>query len=147
MNPFQSNDAPMYVKREFEQLQSLLAPSIKKTMLYAMIAMPLISFSLFNLYFFIASSAINRNTAVIVGVFALAGALGLALLKESMHKKKELQQKSLEYMKGRIKNSDNLADSAKNKYLEDIQKKPTKSYQIFYEFLQHEERMRQLNNN
>ncbi|SFE96925.1 DUF5392 family protein [Alteribacillus iranensis] len=143
MNPFYPKDTPTHVKKEFDHLQSKLAPFFKKSMIYGAVAAPMLFFSLFNLYFLTTSAPLTRETAIVIGLFALAGAFSMALIKESFHQNKEIQKTSIKYMEERIKKSTILEESAQRSYLNKIAANPTQTYHIFYEFLEHEQRMKQ----
>ncbi len=137
-----SKHVSIYIKEEFAHMQVRLAPYVKKSMTYGMIAVPLILFSLFNLYAFLFGNEINNETMLIVGAFAFLSSFGIALLKEAMYQNRQMVQASVAYMMERIKSSEAIPDHAREKYLIGMERDQGKAYQIFYEFLLHEERVK-----
>ncbi|SDH97562.1 hypothetical protein SAMN05192534_1172 [Alteribacillus persepolensis] len=144
MNPSFLKNAPVHVKEEFDKMQERLAPLVKKSMVYGFIAMPLVTFSLWNLFFLLAGTSLTADTALLFGGLALLGAVGMALFKESIHQSKNIQKQSVEYVHHRIKNSYVLSHEAKEQYLKKVVSDPAKCYQTFYEFLEHERRLQEM---
>ncbi|WP_188207471.1 DUF5392 family protein [Alkalibacillus aidingensis] len=144
MNLFHPKDASMYIKEEFDQMQSKVSPFMKKSMIYGGLAFPLITISIFNLFFLLSSVSINKDTIVIFGLLALAGALGMAFFKELTHQNRRMHETSVHYIKERIAQSDQLPDYAKDRYLKEIRMNPANVFQTFYDFLKHEERIKNL---
>lgn len=143
MTPTSSKqEEPLYIKREFEKLNTRLIPLMKKTIFLGAFSVPLITFSFIGLYFIFVMTSFSGDMAVGIVLFALAGALGLALFRESLHKGKEMRKTSLVYMKERVANSDRLPEETKLQYVKQLQMNPQKSYETFVRFLQHEENIR-----
>ncbi|WP_077622376.1 DUF5392 family protein [Sediminibacillus massiliensis] len=94
--------ASVYVKKELENFQNKLMPFMKKTRRMTFISIPLITFSVINLFFLLFQVGISQESAISAVIISLAGAIGFALFKETLHKNKEIANMSLEYMKDRI---------------------------------------------
>ncbi|MDQ0159385.1 DUF5392 family protein [Alkalibacillus salilacus] len=133
--------ASPYVKQGFSEMESYLSPILKKSIIYSMIAFPLITISVFNLIYLLTTTSINQDTAIIIGVLAVLGAVGMALFKESMHHNRSLQQQSLNYIYKRIQQSETVPAQAIERYIRDLKANPGRAYQTFQAFLQHEERL------
>lgn len=144
MTPTSSKrEEPLYIKREFEKLNMRLVPLMRKTIFLGAFSVPLITFSFIGLYFLFVMTSFSSDMAIGIGVFALAGAFGMALFRESLHKGKEMRHTSLVYMKERVANSERLPEETKLRYVKQLQMYPAKSYETFVRFLQHEEHIRQ----
>ncbi|UTR14758.1 YwnF family protein [Salipaludibacillus sp. LMS25] len=133
-----------YVKTEFEKIQAALAPYIKKSSMYTLISVPILTFSLINLFALSVNRGISDETMPLIIVFGVAGAFGLALFKESMYQSKEIYIKSFNYITNRIKKNDELPDAIKDRYLRRLQTEPANTMMIYYEFLQQEERLKKM---
>ncbi len=143
MNPFQTEHLSHYVKEELIRMQNELAPYVKKSMAFSLIAVPLIVFSSINLYVLLFGNVGETSLEILIFLAFLA-ALGTALLVESIHLNKEMVQKGIDYMINRIKTSEMLSDAARERYVDAIKNDERRAYQIFYDFLQHEERLNEL---
>ncbi|MET3684118.1 arginine exporter protein ArgO [Alkalibacillus flavidus] len=122
-------------------MERYLSPLLKKSIIFSMIAFPLITISVFNLIYLLTTVPINRDTMLIIGVLAVLGAIGMALFKESMHHNRSLQQQSFDFIKSRIQQSEVVPEQAIVRYIRDLDTQPSRAYQTFQTFLQHEERL------
>lgn len=138
MKSIQMNEQSPFIKKEMEKIQAKIAPLLKKNFFYTIISLPLIVFSLFNLFILIFQTA-DRSVLSII-VFALCAAIGMALIKETKYNNKEIQSKSFAYIEKRIKASENINEYSKKHYLDRLYKQPFQSMEIFFEFLLQEER-------
>ncbi|MBU8906670.1 DUF5392 family protein [Desertibacillus haloalkaliphilus] len=141
MLSFNINKFPRYTRNELEKIQKLIAPAVKKSTIFIFLSMSMISFSIINLYYLIFGTGTSGLT-IFVLLFSLLGALGVALYKESLHKNKEIQQLSREYIIDRITKSEHLPDDAKDKYVAKIQADPKTTFEVFFQSLDQEERMK-----
>lgn len=140
LNPLHSDEISNYMKEEFERMQQRLAPFVKKSMIYSMIAIPLIIFSSISLFIFLSLNVRGEQELPIVIVFAFLTAFGVALLIESFHKNREMVQAGVDYIIERISKSKTIPDDARNRYIRAIENDKRKAYQIFYHFLEYEQR-------
>ncbi|MCR6106709.1 DUF5392 family protein [Salipaludibacillus agaradhaerens] len=147
MNPLKmklDHTTSQYVKTEFEKIQTTLAPYIKKSSLYTLVSVPILTFSLMNLFVLIVNMRVSEQTMTPIIAFGIAAAFGLALFKESMYQSKEIYLKSFDYITNRIKKNDELPDTIKDRYLKRLQTEPANTMTIYYEFLQQEERIKKM---
>ncbi|PIB57826.1 DUF5392 family protein, partial [Pseudomonas sp. 2822-17] len=73
---------------------------------------------------------ITNDITFLVLILAVAGALGMAFLKESKHYSKKVQEVSLEYMQGRIRKSEVVTEDVKRKHLDLLHEKPYRAFKI-----------------
>ncbi|ADU28998.1 YwnF family protein [Evansella cellulosilytica] len=139
MGLFKSETQSSYVKRELDKIRDVIKPYVKKSSLFSFISFPMIIFSIINLFALVTNFALTGEIILIIGLYALMGALGMAFLKESQHLNRKIQHNSFEYILERIKKSDYLTDFQKETYLENMEKSPHKGIAIFSEFLEQEE--------
>ncbi|MFA9559540.1 DUF5392 family protein [Evansella sp. AB-rgal1] len=139
MSLFRGNNRSNYVKSQLEEMHSEIAPLTKKSMIFTFIAIPLLFSSIFNLYFLITYAPSNAEIGMMVLIFCVTGAVGMAFFKESKYYNKEIHNTSFEYIEKRIKKSEVINDYSKEKYLDQLHSEPYKSVAIFLEFLQQEE--------
>ncbi|MDQ0228977.1 DUF5392 family protein [Metabacillus malikii] len=137
-----NQDMPFFVKKELENIFEILAPIMRKVMTYRFISLPLIVISLMNLFFVVSTISINRETAPVIIIYALLGAVGMALAKEAKHKQKEFQHQSVRYITERIKNSPLDSEQLKLNYIEMVNKNPIQAINYFVEFLQKENKIK-----
>jgi len=135
---------PHFIKKEFEKLQESLEPTVRKASKYGLWAFPLILLSLFNFVslLFFASA---RSTIVIV-IYAIIGAVGLALYKEAKFQRKAIRTVSFNYIIKRISESEVAPESLKKKYLSQIKNQPAMTFNYFIGFLEEENRAYNYNN-
>ncbi|MET3696869.1 hypothetical protein SAMN05877753_101556 [Bacillus oleivorans] len=130
---------PPFIKREIEQLEKIVSPLAKKVSKYALFSFPLITVSLFNLFFLLFYIPNSQNMIFSIVLYAVLGALGFALLKEVRAQKKEIQKMSTDYIIDRINKSDITSDSRKQEYIKRIQQQPLVTINHFVEFLVEED--------
>ncbi|GEL08001.1 DUF5392 family protein [Salisediminibacterium halotolerans] len=135
-----------YVKHEVDALQKMLAPKMKKSLLYGAIAIPLIISSVFNLYFLLVHVPSGAEMVWFLLLFAVLGAVGMALFKESKFLTNDMRSESYVYMQERVKNSSLLNQELIDRYIHDLQSEPKKAMDTFIMFLEHEERVKRLMN-
>ncbi|MCR6110786.1 DUF5392 family protein [Bacillus sp. A301a_S52] len=148
MNPLKiklDHTTSQYVKTEFEKIQTKLSPYIKKSSLYTLVSVPILTFSLMNLFVLIVNMRVSEQTMIPIIVFGVAAAFGLALFKESMYQSKEIYLKSFDYITNRIRKNDELPNAIKDRYLQRLQTEPANTMTIYYEYLQQEERLKKMN--
>ncbi|ARK30505.1 DUF5392 family protein [Halalkalibacter krulwichiae] len=143
MIPSKLDQFSHYTRKEFEKIQEMIAPLVKKSSTYAFLSVPMFSFSVVNLYFLLFNSS-QANQMLWIAIFAILGALGLALFKESIHKNREIFNKSVAYIKGRINKSDLITDDEKENYLNEIKHNPVNVFKVFQKFLSREERLKRM---
>ena len=78
----------------------------------------------------------------VVIIYAVLGALGLALFKESKFKRKEIEKLSSKYIIDRMNKSVVITENVKNEYISMVKNKPANAIEYFIRFLQDENRAR-----
>lgn len=91
-----------YIQKEVEQLQEKLSPFTKKVSRYMFWSLPLIAVSVFNLGFMLFTDPVTREALPMLGIYALIGAIGMALSRETKLKRKEIRKVGAEYAIERI---------------------------------------------
>ncbi len=134
----------MPIRQEFDQLQDMVTPFLKKRIICGGLAIPLTAFSFFNLILILTTVSVNRENLFIVGGLALAGSIGMALFSELAHQNNQIHAKRMKYIQERITKSDQLPEHAKKRYLKAIHMNQTDAFHTFYQFLIHEERLKKL---
>src|SRR5699024_2253533 len=124
MNQFTTKGMPTFIERELEIIEELVKPKLKKSSIYMFISIPLLSISIINLFFMLIITGYNQDMMIALGVYALLGAIGAALYKESRHVNKEIWQIGLDHIIQRIKSSQHVNDYTKDKYVNNIKAKP-----------------------
>ncbi|WP_096199560.1 DUF5392 family protein [Bacillus sp. FJAT-45350] len=142
MMPIKLDGLSTYIRKEIEKIQSTIAPLMKKSMLLTFVSISMLSVAIVNLFILIFGS-VNSQTVMIVA-FSLLGAIGMALYKETVHQNKEIQKKSIEYIKERIKGSKSVPEETKDQYIEKVTREPMIALQTFCEFLSKEERIKRM---
>ncbi len=142
MAPIKYDNFPSYTKIELEKLQALIQPLAKKSSIYRIVAVVILSFSLVNLYHLTFGNVSNN---ILLGAFCLLAAIGMALYKEAIYQNKIIQKTSLAYMKARMMQTKLLPPVTRDHYMEQIDTEPTYAFQTFFEFLNKEERMKKIN--
>ncbi|MDM5359417.1 DUF5392 family protein [Peribacillus sp. ACCC06369] len=133
------NKIPGFMQAEIEQLQSSLSPLLKKNLKYGFFSTVMIGFSIINLFFLLFKSDSLPISKTALGIYALVGAVGFALLKENKHNQKEIVKMSQKYMLERIKKSNYLTDSRKSNYFKRVNEHPLSAMNVFIEFLAEEQ--------
>lgn len=142
MNPFKVNKAlPLYTKRELEKIQKTIAPYLKKSTLFSLLSIPLLSFAFASLYSLLFGQMVNPEMTIII-IVSFIGALGAAFFKESMHYNRSVFKTGFSLIRERIIKSDIASESVRKMYAEKLQQEPFNAMNIFIEFLAHEERQK-----
>jgi len=147
MNQFTTKGMPSFIERELEIIEELVKPKLKKSSIYMFISIPLLSISIINLFFMLIITGYNQDMMIALGVYALLGAIGAALYKESRHVNKEIWQIGLDHIIQRIKSSQHVNDYTKDKYVNNIKAKPKFGLQTFFNFLSEEQRRKKMMEN
>ncbi|HZG70245.1 MAG TPA: DUF5392 family protein [Chondromyces sp.] len=142
MNFFMMNKMPGFIQKEIEQMQNILSPLIKRASKYMWWSIPLISISFFNLFLLLFVSPPTEHRMVTIFIYALIGAIGMALRKEMKNHTKKMEQVSADYMVERIKKSDKVSAYRKKEYVHSIKEQPKKAIHYFINFLNEEENKR-----
>ncbi|MBN6886284.1 uncharacterized protein DUF5392 [Cytobacillus horneckiae] len=137
-NPFA--EMPAFVQKEMEKLNEKISPFMKKASRYALFSFPLIVFSIMNLVILIFAVPYDENMWITVGIYAVLGAVGMALSKESKIRRKEIEKMSMDYIIERINKSEHASEQMKTKYVTLIKEKPITALAQFTAFLQEERR-------
>ncbi|MEC1259305.1 DUF5392 family protein [Bacillus swezeyi] len=132
------NQMPAFMKEEMDNLKRVAAPILKKRLIFLFIAIPLILGSLIYLSTFWSQSSYMK-----IGIAAIAAAFGMALLKESSHQKRNVQQTVMKYILERMQKSEVLPDERKNRYVRAVKEEPFTVMRNFMAFLNEEEIRRQ----
>ncbi|MEB1807108.1 MAG: YwnF family protein, partial [Bacillaceae bacterium] len=132
-----------YTKKEFEKMQSRISPLVKKSTIFTVASISLISISFINLYYLLFGHVSNM---VLTVVFSILGAVGMALYKEVKFQNKEIYNTSINYIKERIMKSEIVPDYTRDRFIEKVSSEPMNAFQTFSEFLHQEERMKKLGN-
>ncbi len=133
------NDMPNTAKRELEKLEEIISPFMKKASKYALFSFPLVTFSVINLFLLLFAASDQQYSATTIVIFAVIGAIGLALSKESKLKQREIQKMSSEYIIERIKKSELASDHLKKEYINLVKEQPLLAMQHFITFLKKED--------
>ncbi|WP_226035158.1 DUF5392 family protein [Aquibacillus saliphilus] len=139
---FAMNDMPHFIKVEIEKLEGDLEPLTKKAARYSFWSLPLIIISFFNLFFLLFVMPGGPISSAIL--YALLGAIGLALSKEANYHQKEIMKCSIALMVDRINKSDDVKSHVKEKYTTLVQNQSMKAISYFVEFLEEENRAKKL---
>lgn len=133
------NNMSTSVRNEIEKLQEIIFPLMKKTSRYVIWSFPLLGIALVNLVWLVLFAPSSTGTMIMSGVYALMGAIGMALFKESKINKKKMRKIGNEYMIERIEKSVYVSEGRKKEYIKFIQKQPIKATSSFIQFLNEEE--------
>ncbi|KXZ20632.1 hypothetical protein AXI59_14490 [Bacillus nakamurai] len=134
---------PGFIKKEIQKMQTVIAPLMKKSIIYRFLAFPLAAFSLFHLASVLFLAPAGRGAFISAGIFAFLAALGLAFFKEAGYQHKQIQKTIRLYMLNRIKKSDILSEERKNAYTRLIAEEPS-AMKSFIEFLTEEDRKKEM---
>ena len=115
MNNFVFKQMPSYVEREMKIITDHVKPLLKKSSRYTFIAIPMSMVSFMNLFFLIVYNGVNKEVMGSLILFAVFAAIGMALYKESKFLRKEIQQKSNQYIIERIKKSEDCFGLSKKR--------------------------------
>ncbi|PMC37954.1 hypothetical protein CJ195_10175 [Bacillus sp. UMB0899] len=131
---------PRYVEREIEEIQKLTLPIMKKTRKYSFLAVLIIPISILNLLSLVFFTPFSQEMFISTLIFAAIGALGFAFQKEVRYSMKEIQKVSISYMKERVEKSRALDLHRQRHYIELLTNHPTRTLNIFQQFLEEENR-------
>lgn len=147
LNYFLTDSFPKYIQKEIENLHKLIMPLAQKTSKYMFWTYPLIGISIFNIvYLLFLSDQRGNNMYILLGIYAILGALGLALLKEIRLNKKEIEKIGRKYMIDRITKSYILSDERKDHYIKEVNQNKVLAMEKFVAFLQEEYRLDRFRN-
>ena len=146
MKPLSIRQVPAYIQKEMEIITKHVKPLVKKSSTYAILSIPLILFSLTNLFILLINNGFNREMWLTLLVFAVLAAIGMALSKESKSLQKEIQQKSNHYIIERIKKSIIVPEFKKKEFVNLIKKQPVLGFNTFIKFLEEEKRLKDVEN-
>ncbi len=138
MNNFVFKQMPSYVEREMKIITDHVKPLLKKSSRYTFIAIPMSMVSFMNLFFLIVYNGVNKEVMGSLILFAVFAAIGMALYKESKFLRKEIQQKSNQYIIERIKKSEAVLDYQKREFITLINEQPVLGFHTFINFLEEE---------
>ncbi|MGE6376472.1 DUF5392 family protein [Peribacillus muralis] len=130
---------PSFMQAELDQLQANLSPMLKKSMKYGLLSTAMIGFSVINLFFLFFNNESLSISNIALGIYALIGAIGFALLKENKHNQKEIAKMSRTYMLERMKKSRYVTDARKSNYYKKVNEQPLYAMNVFFEFLAEEQ--------
>ncbi|WP_144462506.1 DUF5392 family protein [Siminovitchia fortis] len=134
---------PPFIQRELKKLNELITPLMKKASKYGFWSLPLILISVFNLVTILFFIPDRQNMVLTIILYAVLGALGMALSKEAKHQRKEIQKISADYVISRIEKSDMASPSLKRKYTAMVKESPVLAINHFIKFLEAENRENQ----
>lgn len=141
MDNFLMGKFPENIKKEIEAIQRLILPLARKTSKYMFWTYPLIGISIFNLIYLLFFSTRTTDIYVMLVIYALIGAVGVALLKETKLNKKEIERIGQKYIVDRIKKSRFVPDDRKKHYISAVHKQPVLAMENFVKFLQEEDNL------
>ncbi len=144
MNNLMFQNMPDYIKEEMEGVMRKAKSLIKKNTVFTLLSIPLIVFSVFNLFFLVFRFGVESDMVYVLLLFALLGSIGIALYKEAKAVRKEIRKVSSEHIVERIEASDIVNDYQKRDFIDSIKKRPVLAMSVFIQFLQ-EEKHRQEN--
>lgn len=133
-------DMPNFIKKEVDKLNETISPFIKKVSKYSFWALPLIAFSIINLFFMLVAMPDTRSTVALI-IYAVMGAFGFALSKEAKHQRKEILKVSEDFIIKRINKSEIVAKLVKDRYIQKVKEQPAFAMNHFIKFLEEENRL------
>ncbi|WP_080848545.1 DUF5392 family protein [Cytobacillus gottheilii] len=135
-------EMPAFIKKELEKLEEKIQPVMKKASKYVLFSYPLIFISIMNLFLVLFGMTTTENAALTIMIYAIIGAVGMALSKEGKLLRKDILKRTAEYIIERINKSEDASESLKNKYIMLVKGQPFLLIQHFIEFLKEEKRDR-----
>ncbi|WP_028784797.1 DUF5392 family protein [Thalassobacillus devorans] len=142
---FSMTDMPNSVKREVEELEKKLSPVTKKASKYVFLSFPLIAIAAVNLLTLLFMVPEEEVRLSAIAIYALVGAVGMALSKEAKHKQEEIQKRSVDYIIERIRKSNIATERAKRDFTDQVKSQPMNAMKHFVAFLEEEKRQEKLN--
>src|SRR5690625_7419351 len=97
---------PRFIAKELKELQKITEPITKKVSKYMFWSFPLIAVSVFNLLITLFVIPNDERTLISLLIYAVLGAVGLALHKEVKLQSKEIQKKSDDFAMKSVKTSE-----------------------------------------
>lgn len=147
MSQYSPKGMPSFIEKELEIIDDMVKPKLKKSSLYMFISIPLLSVSIINLFFMLIITGYSRDMLIALGIYALLGAVGAAIFKESKHVNKEIRDIGMDHIIKRIKDSEHVNDYMKDKYINNVKAKPKFSMQTFFNFLTEEHQRKKMMEN
>ncbi|GGB46582.1 hypothetical protein GCM10011409_25160 [Lentibacillus populi] len=132
---------PNAARKELKNLAETLSPFTKKVSMYTLWSLPLLSYSIFSLFFSLFLVSDNEISITALVIYAAIGAIGMALSKEAKWKRKEVQKVSMNYITDRINRSDIVSEGIKKDYIARIKEQPVSALNYFIKFLEEEDRL------
>ncbi len=134
-------ELPNFAKKEVEKLHEVISPFVKKASRYVFWSFPLITLSIFNILSMLFGNGLNETMISSLVVYAIIGAIGMALSKEAKLQQAEIQKVSMDYIIERIKKSEIATDRVKEKYISLVKENPLQTLNHFVNFLEVENRV------
>jgi uncharacterized membrane protein YqjE len=136
---FNMTNVPRFMTRELEKMKEYLTPLLKKNVKLSFTSRILIAISVMNFIFIFVSGQWNNTSTVTLIIYAVLGAVGFALSKESKFINKEIIKKTEEYVVNRISKSRFLSDVKKTRFQKAVKEQPINAMNVFVEFMNEEE--------
>lgn len=133
------NTIPNYMQNELKKIQLKLNPLLKKNMKYGFFSTVMIGFSVINLFFLLFKNDSYPISKIALCIYALIGAIGIALLKENKYNQRKIVEMSQKYVLERMKKSNYLTEARKNNYYQKVNEQPFLAMNVLIEFLTEEE--------
>lgn len=133
------NTIPNYMQNELKKIQLKLNPLLKKNMKYGFFSTVMIGFSVINLFFLLFKNDSYPISKIALCIYALIGAIGVALLKENKYNQRKIVEMSQKYVLERMKKSNYLTEARKNNYYQKVNEQPFLAMNVLIEFLTEEE--------
>ncbi|KIL51384.1 hypothetical protein KP77_08960 [Jeotgalibacillus alimentarius] len=130
---------PPYIRQELSKLNDKIEPITKQFMKYRLWGTPLVVVSVLNLFLIILPFGVSTEIIPALILFAVLGAIGMALSKEAKLKRTEVVVQTQDYMLKRIAESDS---DYRDEYLRRVRNNALQGVDLFIEFLQKEKRGR-----
>jgi len=131
---------PRFIAKELKELQKITEPITKKVSKYMFWSFPLIAVSVFNLLITLFVIPNDERTLISLLIYAVLGAVGLALHKEVKLQRKEIQKQSADFAMKRVMKSEVVSPAYQNRYVSLIKNEPAMAVQHFIAFLEEEAR-------
>lgn len=133
------NTIPHYMQNELKKIQLKLNPLLKKNMKYGFFSTVMIGFSVINLFFLLFKNDSYPISKIALCIYALIGAIGVALMKENKYNQRKIIDMSQKYVLERMKKSNYLTEARKKNYYQKVNEQPFLAMNVLIEFLTEEE--------
>lgn len=143
MNPLLFENMPFFIKREMEKIAEQVHPLMKRNSRYVLFAFPLMLVGGMNLIIMAFQSSWNSEVLPFAGIYAFITSIGMALYKESKHVNKKIHQIGKKHIIDRIQTSHIVTDDKKKAYINMVKEHSKMSLQIFFNFLNEENKEKQ----